>query len=372
MPTINLKDARNRDARVRAESVSERAIVRYVDPQGGAVSLRKVLRATAEHSYECLKAAHGGDDEALAAALVAGDPDVDLERIGMFLVGASRVYVDQAGEIVYHVAETEVLRTPTGEVKERRPRKRPEPNADSEFPIGATGRLIAKDEAIRRFVFSSKLQIVHVNGLTYDFLYKMAKELHDAKSLMLLGAGKSGKEPLIFSRHATPHRGFLEGRVDGDRYVLMLHLSKMELKRPVVEAPAVVAVVTAQPPAPAPTVIVQPTEPAQPVPSAPQPTLNVATPVAAAPPAPAPRTRKPSVREVIAATTPAATPPAAAAKSELAPTLDDAKAAKRRRTKSTVDAKLGTASDAPPAESTPKLASKRAPRAKAAPASKPT
>jgi len=69
-----------------------------------------------------------------------------------------------------------------------------------------------------------------VNGLTYDFLFAMAKELHEANSLLLLGAGKDGKQPLIFRRGSIPYRAFLEGRVDGERYTLILHLSNMELK----------------------------------------------------------------------------------------------------------------------------------------------
>jgi len=32
--------------------------------------------------------------------------------------------------------------------------------------------------------------------------------------------------------NGSPYRGFLEGRVDGERYILLLHLSNMELKMP--------------------------------------------------------------------------------------------------------------------------------------------
>ncbi len=56
-----------------------------------------------------------------------------------------------------------------------------------ETPLRWSGKLIAKEEAIRKFVFSTKVQLKHINGLTYDFLFAMAKELEDKKSLMLLG-----------------------------------------------------------------------------------------------------------------------------------------------------------------------------------------
>ena len=51
-------------------------------------------------------------------------------------------------------------------------------------------------------------------------------------SMMLLGGGKKGNEPLMFRRGGLSYRGFLEGRVDGESYALILHLSNMELKRP--------------------------------------------------------------------------------------------------------------------------------------------
>lgn len=231
MPTINLRDARNRNAQVRAESIGARRVVRQVGPDGEPVKLRKVLRATMEQSLDRLRAEAGGEDK-LGEALIASDPEVDIERAGMFLTEPARVYVNERHEIVYQIEQTEVVRTPSGEEKERRARRRAEPNVDMEIPISWTGRQMKKEDALQRFVFASKLQVMHINGLTYDFLYAMAKELHDAGSLMLLAAGKNSKEPLVFRHGATPYRGFLEGRVRDDKYVLLLHLSNQELKRP--------------------------------------------------------------------------------------------------------------------------------------------
>ena len=58
----------------------------------------------------------------------------------------------------------------------------------------------------------------------------MAKKLADAKSMMLMGAGAKGIEPLVMSNGGTPYRAFLEGRVDGDKYALILRLTNLELK----------------------------------------------------------------------------------------------------------------------------------------------
>jgi len=34
----------------------------------------------------------------------------------------------------------------------------------------------------------------------------------------------------VFSQGGEPYRGFLEGRIDGDRYCLILHLTNLEVK----------------------------------------------------------------------------------------------------------------------------------------------
>jgi hypothetical protein len=60
----------------------------------------------------------------------------------------------------------------------------------------------------------------------------MARQLEAKDSLMLLGAGPKGNQPLILRRGGSPYRGFLEGRTQGDKYCLILHFSNLELKAP--------------------------------------------------------------------------------------------------------------------------------------------
>ena len=232
MPNVNLTDSRSRDAVVKAESTGIAEEVRYVDNKGQSAHNRKILKATIDHDYDTLVAKHKGDAEALGKALVDADPEVDMEKCGLFLWGVSKVFVNSSDGIVYRIEQSEIVRDPLGKVKEERARHRAEANIDTEIPLTWTGVKIAKDEAVRRFVFSSKLQIVHVNGLTYDFLYGMAKELAEEKTLMMVGGGSKGRDPLVFRRGSVPYRGFLEGRVEGDKYILLLHLSNLELKVP--------------------------------------------------------------------------------------------------------------------------------------------
>ena len=56
-------------------------------------------------------------------------------------------------------------------------------------------------------------QIVHVNGITYDFLFSIAKELADKDSMVMMAAGPKGNEPLVFNDGGKPYRAFLEGEL---------------------------------------------------------------------------------------------------------------------------------------------------------------
>jgi hypothetical protein len=232
MPEINLTDNRGRDARVATGSVSTTIAYRWIDDEGSQPENRKILRATVAQDESTLAARAGGDLDALGQILIEGDPEVDVEQFGRFLSDTSRVYVDPDNSIVHHISHWEIVRDPEGYEKERRIKKPAEPNVANEIPLKWTGKLMKKGDAIRRFVFSGKMQIQHVNGLTYDFLHSMAKELASSDSLLLVGGGPKGAEPLTFRRGGLSYRGFLEGRVDGPRYALILHLSNQELKAP--------------------------------------------------------------------------------------------------------------------------------------------
>ncbi|MBE2282544.1 MAG: hypothetical protein IAE77_03675 [Prosthecobacter sp.] len=231
MPQINLTDNRGRDAVVSTQSVSSPPGYRWIDVDGTQAENRKILRATIQQDESTLAAKAGGLD-ALSDLLISGDPEVDVEQFGRFLSETSRVYVNPEQNIVHHISHWEIVHDPEGNEKERRPQKVSEQNVATEIPLKWTGKLMKKADAMKRFVFSGKMQIQHVNGLTYDFLHSMAKELAASESLLLLGAGAKGSEPLTFRRGGLAYRGFLEGRVDGAKYALILHLSNQELKKP--------------------------------------------------------------------------------------------------------------------------------------------
>jgi hypothetical protein len=71
-----------------------------------------------------------------------------------------------------------------------------------------------------------------MDGLTFDYLFEMAKELEASQSVMLVGTGEKGTAPFVFQANGRSYRGFLEGKTKDRSYQLILHLSDMELKPP--------------------------------------------------------------------------------------------------------------------------------------------
>lgn len=231
MPEICLTDNRGRDAAVAAESVRVPVRVRYVDDTGRQSSTARILKGTIDRDYAALFEKAGTPDK-VGDALIAGDPEFDIEATGAFLRDTSRVFVNSDRQVVHSVSQVEIVRNPDGTEKQRRPKKLPVPNVSADQPLLWSGKLFPKSEVYNKFAMVSKLQVVHVNGLTYDFLYAIAKYLEEKNSLLLLGAGPKANQPLILRRGAVPYRGFLEGRTRGQEYLLILHLSNIELKAP--------------------------------------------------------------------------------------------------------------------------------------------
>ena len=197
---------------------------------GRPVTFLRYLATTPEGLHEGMVERFGED---YAQELIDGDPEVDLEQIGRVIGDTRQVYLSAKGEVLHAAPKiVEIIFDPDGRERERREPEDVEANVNELTPVLWTGRKMKKRDALRKFVFGRTVQITHVDGLSYDYLHGIAKELADGDEMVLVGSGEKGRGPLIFQVNGTPWRGFLEGRVDGPRYMLLLHLSNMELKAP--------------------------------------------------------------------------------------------------------------------------------------------
>lgn len=227
---FHIANSGKRDAEVAVEQQVCRSGIKTVLSSGEEKTTVKVLKNTIDYEYEALLGKYDGQPGALEEALLATDPEIDKETVGRKLRHTHKLYVDQDHRIAYRINLFQVVYDPEGKETARHDINRLPANINSETPLRWTGKRFDKSLAVRRFVFSRKYQIRHINGVTFDFLYNMAKELQEGKSMVLIGAGTRGTDPILLTRGGQPYRGFLEGRVEKDRYILILHLSDIELK----------------------------------------------------------------------------------------------------------------------------------------------
>jgi len=230
MRYIRLTDNKKRDARVQYISPRKRKAGSYRSSKGEEIKSYRFINDTDSYNPQNLLALHE-DTEALAEQLIKDDPEIDLEKAGRMIDYASQVWIAEDGKVLYSAKMMDVVYTPEGDVKSTEDFEDQEATVMEDIALPWTGKLLPISAVLNKFVLLRKLQICHLDGLTFDFLYGMAKDLQEEKSMLFLGGGPTGKDPLIFQRNGTPLRGFLEGRVKDGSYLLVLHLSNLELKQ---------------------------------------------------------------------------------------------------------------------------------------------
>jgi hypothetical protein len=170
------------------------------------------------------------------------DPELALAGAGeiLDLETLTTAYYDPESETPRPVADfkqIDIVYDPAGQEKERRPHITRKCNLDDLMPI-KIGKRLPLIDALTGFVFKQMYQIVHEDGVQKDFLFELARELHEKKEIAVLGAGPKGTMPLVVRDKGSPYRAFLYGEIgtgaDEGKYKLLLLLSDQELKRPVV------------------------------------------------------------------------------------------------------------------------------------------
>jgi hypothetical protein len=171
----------------------------------------------------------------LGSALKDGDPDVNIETAGQKITLTERISVDKDLRPVYTYKEFDVLTKPDGERIER-PHANPLPNVEETLPVKITDKLFAPIDVATRFVMTRSYFLAHTDGVSYKFLFEIAKTLAEAGKFARVQAYDPVTKkpaPLVLRQGSRPYAAaFLEGRVKKDEYCLLLHLSAQELKVP--------------------------------------------------------------------------------------------------------------------------------------------
>jgi len=213
------------------EAQTETRNIRTILKNGQEKQNIRILKSTVQMDEDTLFKQYGSWEKT-AQSFIDGDPEIDMEITGKKINRTHRLWVDKNNNIAYRVNLFRILYNPDGSERERLDINKLPGNINKEFPLKWTGKMFSRKEAVRLFVFTKSYQIRHINGATFDFLFAMAKELDEKDSLVMIGGGEKGKDPLLLSRGGQPYRAFLEGRVQDEKYILILHLTDIELKTP--------------------------------------------------------------------------------------------------------------------------------------------
>jgi hypothetical protein len=179
------------------------------------------------------------------ASLIDGDPELALERAGALLdsESLSTAYIeadDPARVPVANFTQTDIVYDAVGQEKERRPHKTRMANIAADMYPVKIGKRMPLKQALTQFVFKQTCQILHEDGVTMDFLFGIAKDLHEKQEMALLGAGQKGNQRLVIREKGNPYHAFLYGEIgtgnESNQYKLLLLLSDQELKRPAATA----------------------------------------------------------------------------------------------------------------------------------------
>jgi hypothetical protein len=203
----------------------------YRDSSGAPVRSCRCIKSTTETNFNSLLRRHG-QPEALARALVDGDPELDLEVAGREAGACDRVHLDHDGMPLYSARMLEVICDRDGREIQRRPPEMVPANLVPDTAPVWSGKMLSCRDAIARFAFTRAYQVRHGNALEYDFLRGLAAHLEQRDSHVLVGAGPRGIGPLIPERNALPMKGFLTGKTRCNAYRLVLFLAAFELRKP--------------------------------------------------------------------------------------------------------------------------------------------
>ena len=127
--------------------------------------------------------------------LINGDPEIEIESGGTLpeleLFTPAYLTPGQTPEIAHEFSEIEIVHTPQGEEKERRPRVVRDSNINDIHPI-KFGKTFPMEKAFTNFVFRAVYQLVHDDGIGYEFLHGVARRLHQKRS-RLAGCWSQGE-----------------------------------------------------------------------------------------------------------------------------------------------------------------------------------
>ena len=173
---IKIEDENKRDAEITFKSVTQKNTVYLALENGKKPINKKVIKSSKDFTLENLigkTEPFQEDYDSFSEKLISEDKEIDFELFGKFIDKTDRIYTDKNLNPVYNVELTEKVFDTDGNLKEERVPNYLYSNISGESILKWTGKYIPKNKLYNKVVLSSKYQIKHINGLTFDFLFNI-------------------------------------------------------------------------------------------------------------------------------------------------------------------------------------------------------
>lgn len=229
MKLISIGDGRGKNA-----MVGIAPFYRKIEKEETSTAIsHRIVKTTLKTSISALEEKSQHEVDQLFENLIKGDPEIDLKEEGRFTGKLHYTWANEKNELVSDVRFKEEIFYSDGNLREQRAFNTSEANIQNEtLPIRWTGVTISVYEAMRRYIFTHTYQLFHTNGLTYSFLFELAKQLHEKNEMMFIGGGAGGSDPIVLMKGGKKYRGFMSGEIayDNTSYQLLIHLTDIDLE----------------------------------------------------------------------------------------------------------------------------------------------
>jgi hypothetical protein len=181
-------------------------------------------------------------DENLLHEFLENDNEIDLELTGKRISRTFRILLNQDNELCYNFTEYQIQKDRQGRIipcvecgeifckHQIKKKTRSNINEDQKPVIFIKPMMLDKLEAIKRWSFGRSYQLRHVDGLTFKFCYELSQKLHNSGKMVLMAPIEENKPQKIILRNNTaPFYAWLEGRIKGDKYALILHRATLKI-----------------------------------------------------------------------------------------------------------------------------------------------
>lgn len=225
---IHIADHKGRESMVSFASLRHKQELNY-SYNNESVQHVRLLSDSKETNIQTLSNQYKTD---LFEKIVNDHVDINIEQFGRSITETDIALMDSDSAILYSAPKwQEEIYNNKHELQKTQSPVELEANVREDTPpLRWTKNFVSREQGVTKFVFKKSLQLFHTDGLTFEFLFNMAKELHDKNQMVLLGAGEKGTDPMILQNNGTPYRGFLDGYVKEKKYKLYIRLSNQELK----------------------------------------------------------------------------------------------------------------------------------------------